>query len=262
LEDVIKDKYVLLNRAPTLHRLGVQAFRPILIEGNAIQVHPLVCSAFNADFDGDTMSVYLPLGEEAQMEAKEVLASDKNILKPGDGDPTISSKLLDITLGCYWMTRIVDGEKGEGKYFQSANAAITARDFGIIGYRTKIKVLPSEKEKYAKFEGKLFETTVGRLLFNSVLPANYPFINNEVDHKQLKKIIDNLILEYGPDKIAPIVDKIKNFGFKYATISGTTWGIDDIKIPEEKEEIIKQSRIKSLEVTNQYNEGLVIEEEE
>ncbi len=261
LEDVIKDKYVLLNRAPTLHRLGIQAFRPILIEGNAIQVHPLVCTAFNADFDGDQMAVHVPLGEEAQKEAKEIMASDKNILKPGDGDPTISSKLLDIVLGCYWMTKTVPGEKGEGKYFHSKNAAITARDFGIVGYRSKINILPSEKVKYAQFEGKVFETTVGRLLFNGVLPSDYPFINKEIDTKQLKKIIDDLIVQHGPSKIAPIMDKIKDFGFKYATISGVTWGIDDVKVPKEKEEVIKRAKVKSLEVYDQFNEGLLIEEE-
>ena len=261
LEDIIKDKYVLLNRAPTLHRLGIQAFRPTLIEGNAVQVHPLVCTAFNADFDGDQMAVHVPLGEEAQMEAKEIMASDKNILKPGDGDPTISSKLLDIVLGCYWMTKNVEEAKGEQKYFQSTNAAITAKDFGIIGYRTKIKVLPSEKKKYAQFEGKLFETTVGRLLFNTVLPEDYPFINKEIDNKQLKKIIDDLIVQHGPNKIAPIMDKIKNFGFKYATISGVTWGIDDVQVPKEKESVIKAAKQKSLEVSEQFNEGLLIEEE-
>ncbi|MFH1605959.1 MAG: DNA-directed RNA polymerase subunit beta' [Nanoarchaeota archaeon] len=261
LEEIIKDKYVLLNRAPTLHRLGIQAFRPILIEGNAIQVHPLVCTAFNADFDGDQMAVHVPLGEEAQMEAREIMASDKNILKPGDGDPTISSKLLDIVLGCYWMTKAVTKEKGEGKYFQSTNAAITASDFGIVSYRTKIHVLPSEKTKYAQFEGKIFESTVGRLLFNSVLPEDYPFVNKEIDNKQLKKIIDDLIVQHGPNKIAPIMDKIKNFGFKYATVSGTTWGIDDIQIPKEKDEIIKVAKHKSLEVMDQFNEGLLIEEE-
>ena len=261
LEDIIKDKYVLLNRAPTLHRLGIQAFRPILIEGNAIRVHPLVCPAFNADFDGDQMAVHVPLGEEAQMEAQEIMASDKNILKPGDGDPTISSKLLDIVLGCYWMTKICDGEKGEGKYYHSTNAAIRAHDFGIVGFRTKIHVLPSNNAKYKQFEGKLYETTVGRLLFNSSLPEDYPYVNKEIDNKELKRIIDDLIIQHGPNKIAPIMDKIKNFGFKYATISGTTWGIDDIQIPKEKAEVVKRAKHKSLEVTEQYNEGLLIEEE-
>jgi DNA-directed RNA polymerase subunit beta' len=261
LEEVIKDKYVLLNRAPTLHRLGIQAFRPILIEGHAIQVHPLVCTAFNADFDGDQMAVHVPLGEEAQMEAKEIMASDKNVLKPGDGDPTISSKLLDIVLGCYWMTKVVEGEKGEGRYYSSANSAITAHDFGVIGYRTKIKVLPSDKPKYKQFENKPFETTVGRLLFNSVLPSDYAFVNKEIDNKQLKKIIDDLIIQHGPDKIAPIMDKIKSFGFKYATYSGVTWGIDDIQVPKEKDEVIGRAKHKSIEVSEQFNEGLLIEEE-
>jgi DNA-directed RNA polymerase subunit beta' len=207
------------------------------------------------------MAVHVPLGEEAQMEAKEILASDKNILKPGDGDPTVSTKLLDIVLGCYWMTKIVNGDKGEGKYFQSKNAAITARDFGIVEYRSKIKVLPSEKTKYAQFEGKLFETTVGRLLFNGVLPEDYPFINKEIDLKELRRIIDDLIVQHGPNKIAPIMDKIKNFGFKYATHSGITWGIDDIRVPKEKEAIVKAAKNKSVEVSDQFNEGLLIEEE-
>jgi DNA-directed RNA polymerase subunit beta' len=261
LEEVIKDKYVLLNRAPTLHRLGIQAFKPILIEGNAIQVHPLVCTAFNADFDGDQMAVHLPLSEEAQREAREIMASNKNVLKPGNGDATISAKLLDIVLGCYWMTKIVEGEKGEGKYFSSPNAAITAYDLDVVGFRSKIKVLPTEKPKYSPFEGKIFETTVGRLLFNSVLPSDYPFVNKEIDKKQMSKVVDDLLIQHGPNKIAPIIDKIKNFGFKYATYSGITWGLDDIKIPKEKVEIIKGAKGKSLEVMEQFNEGLLTEEE-
>ena len=261
LEDVIKDKYVLLNRAPTLHRLGIQAFRPILIEGNAIQVHPLVCTAFNADFDGDQMAVHVPLGEEAQREARDIMAANKNVLRPGNGEPTISAKLLDIVLGCYWMTKIIDGEIGEGKYFSSTNAAITAYDLGIVGFRTKIKVLPSEKIKYTQFNGQLFETSVGRLLFNSVLPSDYPFVNKEIDKKQISKIIDDLIIQHGPDKISPIMDKIKNFGFKYATVSGVTWGLDDVKIPVEKESIIKVARGKNLKVIEEFNEGLLTEEE-
>ena len=163
LEDVIKDKYVLLNRAPTLHRLGIQAFMPVLIEGNAIQVHPLVCSAFNADFDGDQMAVHVPLSSEAQTEARELMAANKNLLKPGNGEPIVNPK-LDIVLGCYWMTKIVDGDIGEGKIFSSPNSAITAYDFGIVGFRAKIKVMASDKERYKKFDGKIFETSVGETL--------------------------------------------------------------------------------------------------
>jgi len=261
LENVIKGKYVLLNRAPTLHRLGIQAFQPILIEGNAIQVHPLVCTAFNADFDGDQMAVHVPLGEEAQAEAREIMAADKNVLKPGNGDPTISAKLLDIVLGCYWMTKIIDGKKGEGKIFSSPNFAITAYDLGIIDFRAKIKVLPTEKEKYAAFNGLPFDTSVGRCLFNKVLPADYPFLNKEIDKKTMSKIIDDLMIKNGPEKIAPILDKIKTFGFKYATYSGITWGIDDIQVPEEKSSIVAAAKEKSIEVFGQFDEGLLTDEE-
>lgn len=261
LEEVIKGKYVLLNRAPTLHRLGIQAFNPILIEGNAIQVHPLVCSAFNADFDGDQMAVHVPLSEEAQTEARELMASNKNLLKPGNGEAVVSAKLLDIVLGCYWMTKIVDGEKGEGKIFPSPNNAITAYDFGVVGFRSKINVMATESDKYAKFEGKVFETSVGRLLFNSVLPRDFPFVNEEINNKKLASIVDDLIRHYGLDEVPPILDKIKDFGYKYATVSGTTWGIDDVSVHPGKEEVVKEGRDKTEEVVNQYNEGLLSEDE-
>jgi DNA-directed RNA polymerase subunit beta' len=261
LEDVIKGKYVLLNRAPTLHRLGIQAFRPILIEGNAIQVHPLVCSAFNADFDGDQMAVHVPLTEEAQLEAKEIMASDKNILKPGSGRPVVSAKLLDIVLGCYWMTKTVEGEKGEGKSFSSPNEAITAYDLGAVGFRAKINVLATENEKYGKFEGKVFETSVGRLLFNSILPSDYSFINSELKKKSMSDLIDDLITKYGTGRISEIMDKIKDFGFKYVTEAGITWAIDDIIVPEGKGDIITEAQKKSDEVWAQFDEGLLSDSE-
>lgn len=261
LEDIIRNKYVLLNRAPTLHRLGIQAFKPVLIEGNAIQVHPLVCTAFNADFDGDQMAVHVPLSDEAQVEAQQIMASDKNILKPGSGDPTVIAKMLDIVLGCYWMTKSVDGEKGEGKVFPTPNSAITAFDFNEVGFRAKIKVLGTENEKYSIFSGGLFETTVGRLLFNSVLPSDYPFVNQEIDKKKIASIVDDLIERYGVDKVPAILDKIKAFGFKYTTYSGITWGIDDVQIPEGKHSIIEASKKLADEVTEQYNLGLLSEDE-
>jgi len=257
LEDVIKERYVLLNRAPTLHRLGIQAFKPILIEGNAIQVHPLVCNAFNADFDGDQMAVHVPLSPEAQMEAKMIMASDKNILKPGSGDSTISNKQLDIILGCYWMTKEVDGEKGEGMIFPNPNKAITAHDFDMVEYRAKIKVLGTNSPKYAKFENELFETTVGRLLFNAVLPKDYPFINAEIDRKKMSGIVDDLIQRYGIESIPSIMDKIKDFGFKYATVSGITWSIEDVEIPKDKYEIIDKAKEKIEIVQEQYDSGLL-----
>ena len=257
LEEVIKDKYVLLNRAPTLHRLGIQAFKPILIEGNAIQVHPLVCNAFNADFDGDQMAVHVPLSPEAQLEAKMIMASDRNILKPGSGDPTISNKPLDIILGCYWMTKDVKGEKGEGMIFPTPNKAITAHDFDVVDYRSKIKVLGTDSSKYAKFNNELFETTVGRLLFNSVLPSDYPYINAEIDRKKLVLMVDDLITHYGIEAIPAIMDKIKEFGFHYATVSGITWSIEDVVVPKNKYEIIDKAKAKVAIVQDQYDSGLL-----
>lgn len=256
LEDVIKDKHVLLNRAPTLHRQGIQAFRPVLIEGNAIQIHPLVCSAFNADFDGDQMAVHVPLSREAQAEAKQIMSANKNILKPGSGTPVVSPK-LDIIIGCYWMTKIIEGSKGEGKIFPTPNSAITAYDFGETDFRAKIKVMPTDSLKYKKFEGKVFETSVGRLLFNSVLPSSYPFFDGEINHKRILDLVDDLIKKYGLDEIPSIIDKIKTFGFKYATYSGITWSINDIKVPAEKKNIVKKARTKSDEIIKQYNEGLL-----
>ncbi|MFH0845918.1 MAG: DNA-directed RNA polymerase subunit beta' [Patescibacteria group bacterium] len=260
LEDVIQNKYVLLNRAPTLHRLGIQAFKPLLVEGKAIQVHPLVCAAFNADFDGDQMAVHLPLSREAQIEAKEIMAADKNILKPGTGEPIVDPK-MDMALGCYWMTKIVEGAKGEGKYFSSVNEAIITYEFGELDLRAKIHVLPTSTEKYAQFKGELFETTAGRLLFNSVLPKEYPYMNQSIGKKDLSNLTNDLIEVYGIYNIAPILGKIKDFGFKYATKSGVTWGIDNVIVPEKKYEIIEDSKNKSAEVWSQYNDGLLTKEE-
>jgi DNA-directed RNA polymerase subunit beta' len=261
LEEVIAGKYVLLNRAPTLHRLGIQAFQPILIEGNAIQLHPLVCTAFNADFDGDQMAVHVPLSEEAQAEARLIMAADKNILKPGDGMPVVTNKMLDIALGTFWMTRIIVGEKGEGKYFSSPNAAITASDFDGVAFRAKIKILPTDSPKYAAFDGKLFETTVGRLIFNATLPEDYPFLNMEVTGTKMAEIVDDLIEKYGIDTIPAIIDRIKTFGFKYATLSGVTWGHDDVKIPKDKQGLIQIGREKVLKIVEQFNDGLLSEHE-
>ncbi|MFA6295190.1 MAG: DNA-directed RNA polymerase subunit beta' [Candidatus Paceibacterota bacterium] len=261
LEEVIAKKYVLLNRAPTLHRLGIQAFRPILIEGNAIQVHPLVCTAFNADFDGDQMAVHVPLSDEAQLEAKMIMASDKNILKPGNNDPTVVAKMLDIVLGCFWITKIVEKANGEGKVFESPDMAVLAHSFNSIDRRAKVKVLAPDTTKYKAFKGGLFETTVGRILLNEILPEDYPFINEEVGRKRLGIIIDDMIVIRGAENVAPILDRIKSFGFGYATVSGTTWGIDDIIVPEAKKEIIIKAKNQANIVTEQFSDGLLTEEE-
>ena len=262
LEEVIRGKYVLLNRAPTLHRLGIQAFNPILIEGNAIQVHPLVCAGFNADFDGDQMAVYVPLGEMAQMEAKEFMASNKNLLKPQDGSPIVMPK-MDIILGCYWMTKSVDGEKGEGMAFSSPNQAITAFDLGVITFRAKIKVIASSKKaRYARFADKPFETTVGRLFFNSIFPEDFPYMDEEITIKRMSSLVDELIMHYGIDETPKVLDKIKDFGYQYATYSGVTWGIDNVRVPEGKPAIVAKFRKEEELVREQYAEGLLSSDEQ
>ena len=261
LEEAIQNKYVLLNRAPTLHRQSVQAFRPVLIEGNAIQVHPLVCPAYNADFDGDAMAVHVPLSEAAQLEAAKIMSANKNILKPGSGDVVVASKLLDIMLGCYWMTKALSEAKGEGKSFPTTNAAITAYDFGGIDLRAKIKVLPGESKKYEQFKDAIFETTVGRLLFNSVLPSDFPFVNEEVTNKRMQALVQSLVTHYSLDGIPKILDKIKAFGFRYATYAGITWSLSDVIVPKIKEELVREGREKAAKEQENYRDGLLTEEE-
>ncbi len=263
LEEAIRGKYVLLNRAPTLHRQGIQAFRPRLIEGDAIQLHPLVCNAFNADFDGDQMAVHLPLSEEAQWEAANIMSANKNILKPGSGDIIVlTGKPLDIILGVYWLTKAIDGAKGEGEYFASPNAAILASEYGAIDIRAKINVLPVEgKAKYAAYEGKVFETTVGRLLFNTVLPSDYTFINETITKKVLARIVDDCIQTYGIDAVPGIVNKVKRFGFEYATKSGVSWSLDDVSVPEGKHEIVERANEKMAKIESDYRDGLLSMEE-
>jgi len=261
LEDIIKVKYVLLNRAPTLHRQGIQAFRPVLIEGNAIQVHPLVCTAFNADFDGDQMAVHVPLSDEAQMEARELISANKNILKPGSGEPVVSEGFKDIALGAFWMTREIAGAKGEGKAFSSPNDAINAYDYDVVDLRAKVKVLATDTPKYAHYEGGIFETTVGRLLFNAVLPSDHMFVNKQLGQRELFQIIIDLIDEQGTEIVPKMVDKIKKNGFKFATKSGVTWGIDEVVVPIEKPAIVASARVEEFEVVEHYNQGLLSREE-
>ena len=260
LEEVIEGKYVLLNRAPTLHRQSIQAFRPVLIEGSAIQVHPLVCSAYNADFDGDTMSVHVPLSEAAQLEAREIMSANKNVLKPGSGE-VITNAQQDIILGCFWMTQVIEGSKGEEKSFPTTNAAITAYDFGEVDLRAKVIVLPSENQKYAEYEGKPFETTVGRLLFNTVLPNDFPYVNEEITKKRMSRLISELVKRYSLGAIPPILDKIKAFGFRYATIAGVTWSFSDVLIPKEKAGLVAEGQEAVNNLAQQYEEGLLTEDE-
>ena len=260
LEEVIQGKYVLLNRAPTLHRLGIQAFHPILIEGNAIQVHPMVCTAFNADFDGDQMAVYVPLSDQAQNEAKTLMSAAGNLLKPANGDPIVNPK-LDIIVGCFWMTKLIEGSKGEGMIFGSPNAAMLAYDYGEVALQSKIKVVGTDKKKYDKFNGELFETSVGRLLFNTVLPDDFEYVNDEISTKRVMALIDELIMHYGFENMPKILDKIKEFGYHYSTRSGITWGIDNVIVPVEKKAFIEKGMKEQVEIVDQYNEGLISDEE-
>ncbi|MBI1975691.1 MAG: DNA-directed RNA polymerase subunit beta' [Candidatus Vogelbacteria bacterium] len=260
LEEVIKDKYVLLNRAPTLHRLGIQAFQPILIEGNAIQLHPLVCTAFNADFDGDQMAVHVPLTPEAQREARELMASNKNLLRPGSGDPIVTPR-QDMILGCYWMTKLAPGTIGEGELFASTNSAILAHDLGRIDFRAPIKLKASDTPKYREFAGSVFETTVGRLLFNSVLPSDFPFINRDVTSKEIGLIMEQLISRYGTNETPSILDKIKDLGYRYAMASGISLGLSDFITPPIKLETVSRAKADAATIDEKYAEGYISDDE-
>ncbi|MEK7622129.1 MAG: DNA-directed RNA polymerase subunit beta' [Patescibacteria group bacterium] len=260
LENVIRDKYVFLNRAPTLHRLGIQAFRPVLIEGNAIQIHPLVCSAFNADFDGDQMAVHVPLSSAAQREAREIIAADKNILKPGNGNPIISLK-LDIILGCFWLTKLIPGASGEGRIFGSFREAIAAQNYGLVDLRAPIKIRVAGESILSSIAEPLIDTSVGRVLFNEILPADFPFINHEINSKEMNRLVDDLIAAYQIEAMGEILDGIKGLGFYYATRSGITWGIDDMVVPEGKKPIIETARGESAKLEQMFNEGLLSRDE-
>jgi len=263
LEEAIMGKHVLLNRAPTLHRQGIQAFRPRLIEGDAIQLHPLVCPAFNADFDGDQMAIHVPLSEEAQWEAANIMSANKNILKPGSGEMIVmTQKPLDIVLGTYWLTKLMPGAKGEDTYFQSPNAAILAHEYGAIDLRAKIHVLPvAGKPKYSAMGDGIFETTVGRLLFNTVLPADYPYVNDAISKKVITGIMSDCIVKYGIDSIPGIVNKVKRFGFEYATKSGVSWSLDDVSVPEGKGAVIAEARAKVGKIEGDFKDGLLSADE-
>ena len=261
LESVTTDRYVLLNRQPTLHRQGIQAFKPVLIEGKAIELHPLVCEPYNADFDGDTMSVHLPLSEEAQLEAKKILVSTNNLKNPGTGQVNISPARQDITLGCYWATTMVP-KKGidvdrPKHFFSSINEAISAYDAGKIGFRDPVTVLPSNRERYVKFKNKRFITTVGRIQFNTKLPSVIPFINEQLTESKLKKIIDTIVATQDRETISNAFDDIKRFGFNQATLSGTTMAWSDLIEPPEKTDLIKKGSSKVAEIKKQYEDGLL-----
>ncbi|MBU1177338.1 DNA-directed RNA polymerase subunit beta' [Patescibacteria group bacterium] len=254
LEEVTKNRYVLLNRAPTLHRLGIQAFQPVLVEGKAIRIHPLVCHAFNADFDGDQMAVHLPLSDEAQKEAKEIMLSSTNLLKPATGEPVVIPT-QDMVLGCYWMTKIKDGLVGEGKIFANPEEALLAKHFGQVHLKAKIKVRLKPEDK------ELIETSVGRIIFNEPLPSKIGFINKTMKSSDLRKLISESIDKLGIEKTALIMDKIKRMGFKYATTSGISWCMGDLNVPVEKKKWIEKADKEVELIQSQYNDGLLTDGE-
>jgi len=251
LEDITKDRHVLLNRAPTLHRLGIQAFQPILIEGKAIKIHPLVCSAFNADFDGDQMAVHLPLSDESQKEAREIMLSRKNLLKPSSGDPVVSPT-LDMILGCYFLTTISDGRKGDGKTFISKEEVLLACDLDVIDLKSRIKV---------NIDGEFLETSAGRIIFNEIVPVKLGFRNQDFDKSEITKLIAQSFKIAGLDATATFVDKIKELGFKYSEKSGITFSAFDIQVPEKKKDILENAEKLLDAINQQYRRGLITNEE-
>ncbi|MBI5413022.1 DNA-directed RNA polymerase subunit beta' [Candidatus Peregrinibacteria bacterium] len=255
LEDVTKDHYVLLNRAPTLHRLGIQAFQPILVEGKAIQIHPLVCAAFNADFDGDQMAVHVPLSAQAQKEAKQLIASGKNLLKPSAGEPIVTAT-QDIILGCYYLTKLNKGLIGEGMTFSNVSEAIGAYNLGYVHVQAPIKARIETAEGL-----KLIETSVGRLIFNGLVPKEIGFLNKPMDKKELTELIRNSYNKCGEDVTANLADEVKRIGFEFATRSGLTIGVNDMVIPKEKGKIVDEASEFIKKINNQYWKGLVTDDE-
>jgi len=270
LEEVIKDHPVMLNRAPTLHRLGIQSFEPVLVEGRAIKLHPLVCEAFNADFDGDQMAVHLPLSPEAQAESRYLMLSTNNLLKPQDGKP-VAVPRLDMILGSYYLTMVLDGEKGEGKYFKDPEEAIMAFENNEVGIHSKIFVRIT-KEIDGELKSKKIETSVGRIIFNQGIPQDLGFIDRNEDpfqyeisfpvmKKSMGNIIEKVIRIHGLSKSAEVIDYIKSLGFKYSTLAGITFSMDDVKVPEAKKKLLKEADEKVDGIRKQYARGLITNDE-
>ena len=273
LEDVIKEHPVMLNRAPTLHRLGIQAFEPILVEGKAIKLHPLVCTAFNADFDGDQMAVHLPLSQEAQAECRFLLLSPNNLLKPSDGGP-VAVPSQDMVLGIYYLTQERPGNPGEGKYFKSVNEAILAYENKVITLQSRIHVRCTRKLADGRELTGTVESTLGRFLFNEILPQDLGYVDRsipgnelllEVDFlvgkKQLKQILEKVINTHGATKTAEVLDSIKAMGYKYSTRAAMTVSISDMTVPPQKPEMIQNAQNIVDKITKNYKRGLITEEE-
>ena len=251
LEEVIAEHPVLLNRSPTLHRLGIQAFEPILVEGKAIKLHPLVCHAYNADFDGDQMAVHVPLSPRAQFECWTLMLSTNNLLSPANGHPVVTPS-QDIVLGIFYLTSAINGSPGEGRHFDDKDEAIRAVEYGYVKLRTKIKYLLGDE---------FIETTPGRLIFNDLLPEDYPFINEPVGDKSLSKIIANVLYKHGANLTVNMLDSIKEKGYYYATLFGPTISVSDIVVPDEKKAIVAEEDKKVEAIENEYRYGFITDEE-
>ena len=254
LEQVTRTHKVLLNRAPTLHRLGIQAFQPVLIEGKAIQIHPMVTTPFNADFDGDQMAVHVPLSSQARHEADEIMLASHNLLKPADGQPATSAT-QDIVLGIYYMTNIEAGAKGEGRKYASMNEAIMAYEVGELAMNAGITVRNPVNNQ------ELVETTLGRLLFFEICPDQGTFQNEALDKSKLKKIVSRTLSVHGQDRTAKFLDDMKKLGFNNATKSGLSWGMMDLTAPKDKAEIVGRGEVRVAEIRSQFDDGLLTEDE-
>ncbi len=273
LEDVIKEHPVMLNRAPTLHRLGIQAFEPILVEGKAIKLHPLVCTAYNADFDGDQMAVHLPLSVEAQAECRFLLLSPNNLLKPSDGGP-VAVPSQDMVLGIYYLTQERPGAKGEGKFFKNVNEAILAYENDAITLHSRIKVRTKKTMPDGTVKSGNIESTLGRFLFNEIIPQDLGFVDREaqenalllevdfhVGKKQLKQILEKVINTHGSTATAEVLDAVKSIGYKYSTRAAMTVSISDMTVPPQKPEMIQQAQDTVDKITKNFKRGLITEEE-
>ncbi len=264
LDEVISDHPVLLNRAPTLHRLGIQAFQPVLIEGKAIKIHPLVCTAFNADFDGDQMAVHVPLSLESQIEAKILMLASNNVFSPADGRPIITPT-QDIILGLSYLSKEKPGAKGEGKIFSNCDEARVAYSDGAISLHAKIKVrignIFNLEEGKVIQQKKIIDTTVGRVIFNEALPPEFGFVNMELKKGNVGDIVSECYKRFGHQRTIALLDDVKQVGFDYATSGGISIGIDDMKVPVEKEEVLKESRAEVAKVDDQYRKGIITDRE-
>ena len=268
LEDIIKEHPVLLNRAPTLHRLGIQAFEPVLVEGRALKIHPLVCTAYNADFDGDQMAVHIPLSVEAQAEARFLMLSVNNMLKPQDGKPVVSPT-QDMVMGMYYLTLIQPGAKGEGSIFADEDEAIMAYQLGYVSLQAKVKV-----RRTGTFNGepitKTIDTTVGRVILNQSIPQNLGYVDRTdkdhcldleieftVDKKQLSKIIERCFQRHDTTRTATMLDEIKRLGFMYSTRGAITVSVSDMTVPKEKPALLAEADEQVSKVQSLYNRGLL-----